>query len=77
MDSGKLRLDTLHIPYDKTLYKFDCIWQVKIPTRVKREGLKSYVKITSMDLQDGKCMFRSATVNNWYTPFLILKYLTP
>lgn len=54
MDGGRIELKTLRVPFDRTHFHYDCAWQLKVPEGIS--GLRVFVRITSMDLTEGKAL---------------------
>lgn len=55
MDGGMIELKTLRVPFDRTHFHYDCVWQLKVPEGIS--GLRVFVRITSMDLSEGEGLF--------------------
>ena len=52
VDGGHASLNKLTL-YDKTTFRYDCIWQLRLPTGSSKH-LKVFVRITALELMDGK-----------------------
>ena len=65
VDGGHASLSKLTL-FDKTTFRYDCVWQLRLPTGVSKH-IKVFVRITDVDLMDGKLImteFKSSfTVN--------------
>ena len=72
MDGGEVKLATIQFPWHDIHYRYDCVWQLK-PPRALGHKLHVYFRITTMNLEDGKCCTgtdKRSVVINWYNSIM-------